>query len=301
MASLTEKIAAAGGAVGSAIGTISQAIGLGDPSNRGGNINAGLLTLGGPSLNPFFNLDTRMFSVATGGIPDSEEFRGQAESLFDLPPGTLTDENLPQILGTLQQLYPQEFSTLMQVTTGASENEVRAWVNRTAADLALDILGLDSVPTYGTDAFTDFYGEYGAILRGETTERSQIYIEDKKIEVAAGIFEELGYEPSPEQLREAALAGNYPTAESIGAYVDPRQVTNDEVIERLERLGVDVEAQAEAAGQPPEEYAEQIKESIPPGDGSEAAFDESMIMSLTSTAAASGGFKESITKLATGV
>jgi len=301
MASLTEKIAAAGGAVGSAIGTISQAIGLGDPSNRGGNINAGLLTLGGPSLNPFFSLDTKMFSAATGGIPDSEEFRGQAESLFDLPPGTLTDENLPQILGTLQQLYPQEFSTLMQVTTGASENEVRAWVNRTAADLALDILGVDSMPTYGTDAFTDFYEEYGAILRGETTERSQTYIEEKKIEVAAGIFEELGYEPSPEQLREAALADNYPTAESIGAYVDPLQVTTDEVIERLERLGVDVEAQAEAAGQTPEEYAEQIKESIPPGDGSEAAFDESMVMSLTSTAAASGGFKESITKLATGV
>jgi len=299
MASLTEKIAAAGGAVGSAIGTISQAIGLGDPSNRGGNINAGLLTLGGPSLNPFFSLDTRRFSAATGGIPDSEEFRGQAESLFDLPPGTLTDENLPQILGTLQQLYPQEFSTLMQVTTGASENEVRAWVNRTAADLALDILGVDSMPTYGTDAFTDFYEEYGAILRGETTERSQTYIEEKKIEVAAGIFEELGYEPSPEQLREAALADNYPTAESIGAYVDPLQVTTDEVIERLERL--DVEAQAEAAGQTPEEYAEQIKESIPPGDGSEAAFDESMVMSLTSTAAASGGFKESITKLATGV
>jgi hypothetical protein len=293
--SLLAKLQAAGETATSALGTIGNTLG----QILEGGIGSFGTGAGAPSPNPFFSLDTRRFSAATGGIPDSEDFKGQAESLFDLPPGTLTDENLPQILGTLQQLYPQEFSTLMQVTTGASENEVRAWVNRTASDLALDILGVDSMPTYGTDAFTDFYEEYGAILRGETTERSQTYIEEKKIEVAAGIFEELGYEPSPEQLREAALADNYPTAESIGAYVDPRQVTTDEVIERLERLGVDVEAQAEAAGQTPEEYAEQVKESVPPGDGSEAAFDESMIMSLTSTAA-SGGFKESITKLATG-
>ena len=294
--SLLAKLQAAGETATSALGTIGNTLG----QILEGGIGSFGTGAGAPSPNPFFSLDTRRFSAATGGIPDSEDFKGQAESLFDLPPGTLTDENLPQILGTLQQLYPQEFSTLMQVTTGASENEVRAWVNRTASDLALDILGVDSMPTYGTDAFTDFYEEYGAILRGETTERSQTYIEEKKIEVAAGIFEELGYEPSPEQLREAALADNYPTAESIGAYIDPLQVTTDEVIERLERLGVDVEAQAEAAGQTPEEYAEQVKESVPPGDGSEAAFDESMIMSLTSTAA-SGGFKESITKLATGV
>jgi len=294
--SLLAKLQAAGETATSALGTIGNTLG----QILEGGIGSFGTGAGAPSPNPFFSLDTRRFSAATGGIPDSEDFKGQAESLFDLPPGTLTDENLPQILGTLQQLYPQEFSTLMQVTTGASENEVRAWVNRTASDLALDILGVDSMPTYGTDAFTDFYEEYGAILRGETTERSQTYIEEKKVEVAAGIFEELGYEPSPEQLREAALADNYPTAESIGAYIDPLQVTTDEVIERLERLGVDVEAQAEAAGQTPEEYAEQVKESVPPGDGSEAAFDESMIMSLTSTAA-SGGFKESITKLATGV
>ncbi len=305
MASLAEKIAAAGGALGAAIGTMSQAIGLGDPSNRGANRLASLLTLGGPSLNPFFQLDLRNFSVVTGGIPDgedfaSQDFAGQVESVFDLPSGSINAEDLPQLLGTLRQLYPEEFTTLVGGLTDASPGEIQGWINQSARDLALDILGVDSMPRYGTPEFGEFYVEYGAILRGETTEQSTVYIAERKEQVAREYFEELGYDPTPEELEEVLSGGDYPTRESIGAYVDPRQVTTDEVIERLERLGVDVEAQAEAAGQTPEEYAEQIKESMPPGDGSEAAFDESMIMSLTSTAA-SGGFKESITKLATGV
>ncbi len=223
----------------------------------------------------------------------TEEISEEANELLGLEAGTLTAENLGVFLGYVRDETPEAFNSVLAELTGTTPLQVYQAVYDYSSGKALESLGIDAVPTNTTDPNWEIYFRelQGIMGAGGRTRR----------EAAEDYFRQNGYEPSNAELEEVLSGDDYPTRESIGAYVDPRQVTNDEVIERLERLGVDVEAQAEAAGQTPEEYAEQIKESMPPGDGSEAAFDESMIMSLTSTAAGSGSFKESITKLATGV
>ena len=223
----------------------------------------------------------------------TEEISEEANELLGLEAGTLTAENLGVFLGYVRDETPEAFNSVLAELTGTTPLQVYQAVYDYSSGKALESLGLDAVPTNTTDPNWEIYFRelQGIMGAGGRTRR----------EAAEDYFRQNGYEPSNAELEEVLSGDDYPTRESIGAYVDPRQVKNDEVIERLERLGVDVEAQAEAAGQTPEEYAEQIKESMPPGDGSEAAFDESMIMSLTSTAAGSGSFKESITKLATGV
>ncbi len=226
----------------------------------------------------------------------TEELSDKANELLGLDPGTLTADNLGVFLGYIRDETPEAFNSVLAELTGTTPLEVFQAVYEYSSKKAVDSLGLDGVPTNTTDPkWYVYFDELQNILGAGGRSRE---------EAAEDYFRQAGYEPSPEELEEILMGDAFPTRTAIEVYVDPRQVTNDEVIERLERLGVDVEGQAEAAGQTPEEYAEQIKQSVPPGDGSEAAFDDAMIMSLTSTAAGSTGsasFKEALSKMGTGV
>ena len=226
----------------------------------------------------------------------TEELSDKANELLGLDPGTLTADNLGVFLGYIRDETPEAFNSVLAELTGTTPLEVFQAVYEYSSKKAVDSLGLDGVPTNTTDPkWYAYFDELQNILGAGGRSRE---------EAAEDYFRQAGYEPSPEELEEILMGDAFPTRTAIEVYVDPRQVTNDEVIERLERLGVDVEGQAEAAGQTPEEYAEQIKQSVPPGDGSEAAFDDAMIMSLTSTAAGSTGsasFKEALSKMGTGV
>jgi hypothetical protein len=226
----------------------------------------------------------------------TEELSDKANELLGLDPGTLTADNLGVFLGYIRDETPEAFNSVLAELTGTTPLEVFQAVYEYSSKKAVDSLGLDGVPTNTTDPkWYAYFNELQNILGAGGRSRE---------EAAEDYFRQAGYEPSPEELEEILMGDAFPTRTAIEVYVDPRQVTNDEVIERLERLGVDVEGQAEAAGQTPEEYAEQIKQSVPPGDGSEAAFDDAMIMSLTSTAAGGTGsasFKEALSKMGTGV
>ena len=310
MASLADKAAALGAMFSSALGSVSyffnsfgQDLGSflrnfslgGDAGKLGGSGPFG----SGAGLNPFFQLNMRDFSAGKNVIPNAEDFKNELGETLDIAPEDLKDISTETLLGLLQQVLPEEFATLMGGLTGATEADIQEWVHKSTENLVLDMLGLDGVPTYGDPNFLDYVTEYYSFKNGTETERSVEYKDRRLTETVEQAFKDLGYNPSPEEIDE--LKKN---PSGVAEYVDPRQVTNDEVIERLERLGVDVEGQAEAAGQTPEEYAEQIKQSVPPGDGSEAAFDDAMIMSLTSTAAGSTGsasFKEALSKMGTGV
>jgi hypothetical protein len=226
----------------------------------------------------------------------TEELSDKANELLGLDPGTLTADNLGVFLGYIRDETPEAFNSVLAELTGTTPLEVFQAVYEYSSKKAVDSLGLDGVPTNTTDPkWYAYFDELQNILGAGGRSRE---------EAAEDYFRQAGYEPSPEELEEILMGDAFPTRTAIEVYVDPRQVTNDEVIERLERVGIDVEGQAEAAGQTPEEYAEQIKQSIPPGDGSEAAFDDAMIMSLTSTAAGGTGsasFKEALSKMGTGV
>jgi hypothetical protein len=226
----------------------------------------------------------------------TEELSDKANELLGLDPGTLTADNLGVLLGYIRDETPEAFNSVLAELTGTTPLEVFQAVYEYSSKKAVDSLGLDGVPTNTTDPkWYAYFDELQNILGAGGRSRE---------EAAEDYFRQAGYEPSPEELEEILMGDAFPTRTAIEVYVDPRQVTNDEVIERLERVGIDVEGQAEAAGQTPEEYAEQIKQSIPPGDGSEAAFDDAMIMSLTSTAAGGTGsasFKEALSKMGTGV
>jgi guanyl-specific ribonuclease Sa len=226
----------------------------------------------------------------------TEELSDKANELLGLDPGTLTADNLGVFLGYIRDETPEAFNSVLAELTGTTPLEVFQAVYEYSSKKAVDSLGLDGVPTNTTDPkWYAYFNELQNILGAGGRSRE---------EAAEDYFRQAGYEPSPEELEEILMGDAFPTRTAIEVYVDPRQVTNDEVIERLERVGIDVEGQAEAAGQTPEEYAEQIKQSIPPGDGSEAAFDDAMIMSLTSTAAGGTGsasFKEALSKMGTGV
>jgi hypothetical protein len=310
VASLADKAAALGATFSSALGSVGyffnsfgQDLGSflrnfslgGDAGKLGGSGPFG----SGAGLNPFFQLNMRDFSAGKNVIPNAEDFKNELGETLDIAPEDLKDISTETLLGLLQQVLPEEFATLMGGLTGATEADIQKWVNKSTENLIVDMLGLDGVPTYGDPNFIDYVTEYYSFRNGTETERSVEYKDRRLTETVEQAFKDLGYNPSPEEIDE--LKKN---PSGVAEYVDPRQVTNDEVIERLERLGVDVEGQAEAAGQTPEEYAEQIKQSVPPGDGSEAAFDDAMIMSLTSTAAGSTGsasFKEALSKMGTGV
>ena len=312
MASLADKAAALGATFSSALGSVGyffNSFGQ-DLGSFLGNFSLGTFGAGGQlggsgpfgsgaGVNPFFQLNMRDFSAGKNVIPNAEDFKNELGETLDIAPEDLKDISTETLLGLLQQVLPEEFATLMGGLTGATEADIQEWVNKSTENLIVDMLGLDGVPTYGDPNFLDYATEYYSFRNGTETERSVEYKDRRLTETVEQAFKDLGYNPSPEEIEE--LKKN---PSGVAEYVDPRQVTNDEVIERLERLGVDVEGQAEAAGQTPEEYAEQIKQSIPPGDGSEAAFDDAMIMSLTSTAAGSTGsasFKEALSKMGTGV
>jgi len=312
VASLADKAAALGATFSSALGSVGyffNSFGQ-DLGSFLSNFSLGTFGAGGQlggsgpfgsgaGVNPFFQLNMRDFSAGKNVIPNAEDFKNELGETLDIAPEDLKDISTETLLGLLQQVLPEEFATLMGGLTGATEADIQKWVNKSTENLVLDMLGLDGVPTYGDPNFLDYVTEYYSFRNGTETERSVEYKDRRLTETVEQAFKDLGYNPSPEEIDE--LKKN---PSGVAEYVDPRQVTNDEVIERLERVGIDVEGQAEAAGQTPEEYAEQIKQSIPPGDGSEAAFDDAMIMSLTSTAAGGTGsasFKESLSKMGTGV
>jgi len=312
VASLADKAAALGATFSSALGSVGyffNSFGQ-DLGSFLGNFSLGTFGAGGQlggsgpfgsgaGVNPFFQLNMRDFSAGKNVIPNAEDFKNELGETLDIAPEDLKDISTETLLGLLQQVLPEEFATLMGGLTGATEADIQEWVHKSTENLIVDMLGLDGVPTYGDPNFIDYVTEYYSFRNGTETERSVEYKDRRLTETVEQAFKDLGYNPSPEEIDE--LKKN---PSGVAEYVDPRQVTNDEVIERLERLGVDVEGQAEAAGQTPEEYAEQIKQSIPPGDGSEAAFDDAMIMSLTSTAAGGTGsasFKEALSKMGTGV
>jgi hypothetical protein len=157
----------------------------------------------------------------------TEELSDKANELLGLDPGTLTADNLGVFLGYIRDETPEAFNSVLAELTGTTPLEVFQAVYEYSSKKAVDSLGLDGVPTNTTDPkWYAYFDELQNILGAGGRSRE---------EAAEDYFRQAGYEPSPEELEEILMGDAFPTRTAIEVYVDPRQVTNDEVIERLER------------------------------------------------------------------